>query len=82
MPLTHEHRCARGDVAAPGERVIRRRPGLQFQRAQLHSSLMTVYGHVERVTSAVAPIGHMLALRVEDHSPLPGNLLVASNDFH
>jgi hypothetical protein len=41
-----------------------------------------VYGHVERVTTGVAPIVHLIAARLEDHSPLLGALITPSRDFH
>jgi hypothetical protein len=46
------------------------------------STLMTVYGHVERVTSGIAPIVHLIASRLEDHSPPLSALTTPSRDFH
>jgi error-prone DNA polymerase len=62
--------------------VIWNTTGEKYRRALLHSTLMTVYGHVERVTSGVAPIVHLIASRLEDHSPLLGALTLPSRDFH
>ncbi len=56
--------------------------GEKYRRAMLGSTLLTVYGHVERVTTGVTPIVHLIAARLEDHSPLLGQLTVASRDFH
>ncbi len=56
--------------------------GEKYRRAMLGSTLLTVYGHVERVTTGVTPIVHLIASRLEDHSPLLGELTVASRDFH
>jgi error-prone DNA polymerase len=62
--------------------VVWNTTGEKYRRALLHSTLMTVYGHVERVTSGVAPIVHLIASRLEDHSPLLGALVAPSRDFH
>jgi error-prone DNA polymerase len=62
--------------------VVWNTTGEKYRRALLHSTLMTVYGHVERVTSGVAPIVHLIASRLEDHSPLLGALVTPSRDFH
>jgi error-prone DNA polymerase len=62
--------------------VVWNTTGEKYRRALLHSTLMTVYGHVERVTSGVAPIVHLIASRLEDHSPLLGALTTPSRDFH
>jgi len=62
--------------------VVWNTTGEKYRRALLHSTLMTVYGHVERVTSGVAPIVHLIASRLEDHSPLLGALTLSSRDFH
>ena len=56
--------------------------GEKYRRAMLGSTLLTVYGHVERVTTGVTPIVHLIASRLEDHSPLLGELTVGSRDFH
>ena len=62
--------------------VVWKTTGEKYRRAMLGSTLLTVYGHVERVTSGVAPIVHLIASRLEDHSPLLGQLTVDSHDFH
>jgi error-prone DNA polymerase len=62
--------------------VVWKTTGEKYRRAMLGSTLLTVYGHVERVTSGVTPIVHLIASRLEDHSPLLGELTVASRDFH
>ena len=62
--------------------VVWNTTGEKYRRAMLGSTLLTVYGHVERVTSGVTPIVHLIASRLEDHSPLLGELTVASRDFH
>jgi len=38
--------------------------------------------HVERVTTGVTPIVHLIASRLEDHSQLLGALTTSSRDFH
>jgi error-prone DNA polymerase len=62
--------------------VVWNSTGEKYRRALLGSTLLTVYGHVERVESGVSPIVHLIASRLEDHSPLLGELTVASRDFH
>jgi error-prone DNA polymerase len=62
--------------------VVWNSTGEKYRRALLGSTLLTVYGHVERVTTGVTPIVHLIASRLEDHSPLLGQLNVASRDFH
>ncbi len=62
--------------------VVWNTTGEKYRRAMLGSTLLTVYGHVERVTSGVTPIVHLIASRLEDHSPLLGQLTVPSRDFH
>ena len=56
--------------------------GDRQRKELLGAQLLTVYGHVERVTSGVTPIVHLIAARLEDHSPLLGALMVPSRDFH
>jgi len=62
--------------------VVWNATGEKFRRALLGATLMTVYGHIERVTTGVTPIVHLIAARLEDHSPLLGALTVPSRDFH
>jgi error-prone DNA polymerase len=54
----------------------------KYRRELLGSTLLTVYGHVERVENKDAPVVHLIAKRLVDHSPLLGGLNVASRDFH
>ncbi len=62
--------------------VVWNSTGEKYRRAMLQSTLLTVYGHVERVTSGVTPIVHLIAARLEDHSSLLGALTVSSRNFH
>jgi error-prone DNA polymerase len=62
--------------------VVWNSTGETYRRTLLGAMLMTVYGHVERVTTGVTPIVHLIAARLEDHSTLLGDLTVASRDFH
>ena len=62
--------------------VVWRTTAEKYRSAMLQSRLLTVYGHVERVTTGVSPIVHLIAARLEDHSPLLGSLTVRSHDFH
>ena len=62
--------------------VVWNSTGEKYRQALLGSTLMTVYGHVERVTTGVTPIVHLIAARLEDHSPLLGELTISSRDFH
>jgi hypothetical protein len=49
---------------------------------QARWALLTVYGHVERVTTAVTPNVRLIASRLEEHSPLLGALLLSSRVVH
>jgi error-prone DNA polymerase len=62
--------------------VVWNATGEKYRRALLGATLLTVYGHVERVTTGVTPIVHLIASRLEDHSLLLGGLLAPSHDFH
>ena len=62
--------------------VVWNSTGEKYRRAMLQSTLLTVYGHVERVTTGVSPIVHLIAARLEDHSKLLGALMTTSRDFH
>ena len=62
--------------------VVWNSTGEKYRRAMLQSTLLTVYGHVERVTTGVSPIVHLIAARLEDHSSLLGALTMPSRDFH
>lgn len=54
----------------------------RYRSAMLQARLLTVHGHVERVTTGVSPIVHLIAARLEDHSEFLGSLTVRSHDFH
>jgi len=62
--------------------VVWRATADRYRRELLGATLLTVYGHVERVEAAAAPVVHLIATRLVDHSPLLGNLVIASHDFH
>ena len=53
-----------------------------YRRELLGATLLTVYGHVERIEAKDAPVVHLIAQRLVDHSGLLGGLTVASRDFH
>ncbi|MFO0147175.1 MAG: OB-fold nucleic acid binding domain-containing protein, partial [Betaproteobacteria bacterium] len=54
----------------------------KYRRELLGSTLLTVYGHVERVDNKDAPVVHLIAKRLVDHSALLGGLNAPSRDFH
>jgi error-prone DNA polymerase len=54
----------------------------KYRRELLGSTLLTVYGHVERIEAKDTPVVHLIAQRLVDHSALLGGLEVASRDFH
>jgi error-prone DNA polymerase len=54
----------------------------KYRRELLGSTLMTVYGHVERIEAKDTPVVHLIAQRLVDHSALLGGLEVGSRDFH
>jgi error-prone DNA polymerase len=62
--------------------VVWRTTAEKYRRELLGSTLLTVYGHVERVETEAVPVVHLIAERLEDHSALLGQLTVASRDFH
>jgi error-prone DNA polymerase len=53
----------------------------RFRRELLGSTLLTVYGHVERVDAPDCAVIHVIASRLVDHSALLGGLVVDSRDF-
>jgi len=65
--------------------VVWRATAEQFRRELLGSTLLTVYGHIERIDAPDAAVIHVIAARLVDHSPLLGkllgNLTVDSRDF-
>ena len=62
--------------------VVWRTTAGQYWRELLGSTLLTVYGHVERVETNAAPVVHLIATRLADHSQMLGELTVASRAFH
>ena len=54
----------------------------KYRRELLGATLLVVYGHVERVETASAPVVPLIASRLADHSLLLGQLTVPSRDFH
>ncbi len=62
--------------------VVWRDTAEKFRRELLGATLLTVYGHVERIETLGVPVIHVIAQRLVDHSPLLGRLRVTSHDFH
>ena len=62
--------------------VVWRATADKYRRELLGSTLLTVYGHVERVDTSAVPVVHLIATRLADHSRLLGDLVVTSHDFH
>lgn len=62
--------------------VVWRLTAEKYRRELLGSTLLTVYGHVERIETQSVPVIHVIAQRLVDHSPLLGGLTVRSHDFH
>jgi error-prone DNA polymerase len=62
--------------------VVWRTTAEQYRRELVASTLLTVYGHVERSETPSVPVIHVIAQRLVDHSPLLGRLTVPSRDFH
>jgi error-prone DNA polymerase len=62
--------------------VVWRTTAEKYRRELLGSTLLTVYGHVERIDPAAMPVVHLIAARLADQSQLLGELTVASRDFH
>jgi len=61
--------------------VVWRATAERFRRELLGSTLLTVYGHIERVQAADCAVIHLIASRLVDHSALLGGLVVDSHDF-
>ena len=61
--------------------VVWRATGERFRRELLGATLLTVYGHIERVDAPDCPVIHLIASRLVDHSALLGGLVVDSHDF-
>ncbi|HTT13470.1 MAG TPA: error-prone DNA polymerase [Burkholderiaceae bacterium] len=62
--------------------VVWRTTAEEYRRELLGSTLLTVYGHVERTDTPGVPVIHVIAQRLVDHSPLLGRLNAPSRDFH
>jgi error-prone DNA polymerase len=62
--------------------VVWRAVAERFRQALLGASLLTVYGHLERVDTNGGAVLHVIADRLVDHSPLLGDLVINSRDFH
>ena len=62
--------------------VVWRATAEKYRRELLGATLLTVYGHVERLETSAVPVVHLIASRLSDQSPLLGELTVASRDFH
>jgi error-prone DNA polymerase len=54
----------------------------KYRRELLGATLLTVYGHVERLEAKDTPVVHLIAQRLVDHSALLGALEISSRDFH
>jgi error-prone DNA polymerase len=61
--------------------VVWRATAERFRRQLLGSTLLTVYGHVERVDTPDSAVIHVIASRLVDHSSMLGGLVVNSHDF-
>jgi len=62
--------------------VVWRTTAKKYRRELLGSTLLTVYGHVERIEAKDVPVAHVIAARLIDHSQMLGRLTVPSRDFH
>lgn len=62
--------------------VVWRTTAGQYWRELLGSTLLTVYGHVERLETASVLVVRLIAARLKDQSHLLGDLTVASRAFH
>ena len=54
--------------------VVWRTTAEKYRQALLESTLLTVYGHVERVETSETPVVHLIASRLADDSRLFGGL--------
>jgi len=61
--------------------VVWRAVAERFRQELLGASLLTVYGHLERVDTSGSAVLHVIAGRLVDHSTLLGGLAVQSHDF-
>ena len=62
--------------------VVWRTTAEKYRQELLGSTLLTVYGYVERVETAETPVVHVIASRLADDSRLLGGLRARSHDFH
>jgi error-prone DNA polymerase len=62
--------------------VVWRDVGERYRRALIDATLLTVYGHLERVDTQGSPVLHVIAARLVDHSGMVGDLVIESRDFH
>ena len=62
--------------------VVWRDVAERFRQELLGASLLTVYGHLERVAAGGTAVLHVIAGRLVDHSRLLGGLVIDSHDFH
>jgi error-prone DNA polymerase len=61
--------------------VVWRATAERYRRELLGATLLTVYGHIERVEATDCAVIHLIASRLVDHSKLLGGLVVDSHDF-
>jgi error-prone DNA polymerase len=61
--------------------VVWRDVAERFRPELLGASLLTVYGHLERLDTSGSAVLHVIAGRLVDHSPLLGKLALQSRDF-
>jgi error-prone DNA polymerase len=62
--------------------VVWRDVAERYRKELLGATLLTVYGHLERVDTQGSPVLHVIAGRLVDHSALVGDLVIESRDFH
>jgi error-prone DNA polymerase len=62
--------------------VVWRAVAERYRKELLGATLLTVYGHLERVDTQGSPVLHVIAGRLVDHSILVGDLVIESRDFH
>jgi error-prone DNA polymerase len=62
--------------------VVWRAVAERFRQELLGATLLTVYGHLERLDTSGSAVLHVIAGRLVDHSRLLGGLVVESHDFH
>ena len=62
--------------------VVWRAVAERFRQQLLGATLLTVYGHLERLDTSGSAVLHVIAGRLVDHSALLGGLVIDSHDFH